>query len=184
MISTHTLAATAALGPAAFCSSAAHATTLYADIAAYADFKYSLTTSDLSPSPPVGTGDDPAQTYHFATELLPDQVTYFIHIQVDGSGFLGGLLASFHLSDAGWTFANGSSTLSTNTQGWLMTKVPWSPRRDPMYGTLRRSDRTEMGCSACGRRSPPMLRSYGPLKPTARHQPRRYGLGHRVGRTH
>ncbi|HYL20059.1 MAG TPA: hypothetical protein VEV20_15365, partial [Burkholderiales bacterium] len=85
MISSRALALVAALGMAALSAGTARAATLYADIAAYATFTYSLTTDDRNPGSFVGTGDDPNQTYQFATPLTPD-TPYFIHVQVDGAG--------------------------------------------------------------------------------------------------
>src|SRR5215467_8966006 len=110
MMSSRARALAAALGMAALCASTARAATLYADIAAYTAFTYSLTTDDRNPGLVLGTGDDQNQTYHFETPLTVD-APLFIHVAVDGVGQLGGFLGSFRLSEG-----SGASILLTNTQ--------------------------------------------------------------------
>jgi hypothetical protein len=118
MISSRALAIAGALGTALLSASAARAATLYADIAAYGTFTYSLTTDDRNSGAFVGTGGDPSQTYHFATPLTLD-TPYFIHVEVDGAGQQG-FLGSFRVSDG-----NGASMLLTNTQDWGMASARW-----------------------------------------------------------
>jgi hypothetical protein len=115
---------------AALSASAARAATLYADIAAYTAFTYSLTTEDRNPGLVMGTGADPNQPYHFETELNLD-TPYFIHVAVDGVDQLGGFLGSFRLSDG-----NGVSLLLTNTQDWGMATAAWRATKVvPQYET-------------------------------------------------
>jgi len=119
MVSGRALALVAAVGMAALSASAARAATLYADIAAYTAFTYSLTTEDRNPGSVVGTGNDPNQRYHFETSLALD-TPYFIHVAVDGVDQLGGFLGSFRLGSG-----NGAPVLLTNTQDWGMATAAW-----------------------------------------------------------
>jgi hypothetical protein len=119
MVSSRALALVAALATAALSASAAGAATLYADIAAYTAFTYSLTTEDRNPGSVVGTGNDPGRPYHFETPLAFD-TPYFIHVAVDGVDQLGGFLGSFRLGSG-----NGAPVLLTNTQDWGMAPAAW-----------------------------------------------------------
>ena len=128
MISSRALALVATLAAAALSASAARAATLYADIAAYETFTYSLSTDDRNTGSFVGTGHDPSQTYHFATPLTLD-TPYFMHVQVDG-GSQQGFLGSFRLSDG-----NGTSILLTNTQDWGIASARWGTTKVLHYDT-------------------------------------------------
>jgi hypothetical protein len=130
MISSRALAVAAALGMAALCVSPVRAATLYADVAAYASFTYSLTTEDRNPGSEIGAGDQPDQLYHFATPVSLD-TPYFIHVAVTGVGQVGGFLGSFRLSNG-----TGTSILLTNIEDWGMTSAAWKAGKVvPQYET-------------------------------------------------
>jgi hypothetical protein len=134
----------AVLVAAAFGSGAANATILTGSLTADNQFNAYISSSDAVLGTPIATGNDWRQAYALSTPLTAG--TYYLHIigYNDGGPATGGnpdgFIGSFHLSDAGYRFANGTQNLSTDIMNWRASEsapsVWFAPGGWPVsYGT-------------------------------------------------
>ena len=111
--------ATLAFAALALCSSA-HATTVSTNMTVDNGFNFFISTDDSVAGTPVGAGNDWPTTYSFTGLLVPG-VTNYIHVQALNFGGPGMFIGDYTLSDGSFQFSNGTQTLLTNTQNWLVS---------------------------------------------------------------
>jgi MSHA biogenesis protein MshQ len=99
----------------------AHATTLTGHLTADNDFAVYISNSATLLGTLVYSGTDWTTAESFSTGLSGS--TQYLQIVVTNQSGPGGLLGDFSLSDSGYAFANGSSSLLTGLSNWTMTNA-------------------------------------------------------------
>lgn len=137
-----TLAATIGL------ATAAQATTLTADLTADNVYEAFVSTSSTVPGAVLSTDADWTTTHNFSSVLVSG-VTNYLHIRAWNERFVaptqsmgritGGdpaaILGSFSLDDGGFLFANGLSTLDTDTTNWSASDTGFDvPTFETIFG--------------------------------------------------
>lgn len=77
-----------------------------------------ISTSDNVQGTLFGAGNNWTTSYANST-VLTAGTTYFLHIYAYDQGGIAGLLGQFDLTGGGHEFANGTTTLTTNTTDWM-----------------------------------------------------------------
>ncbi|WP_213997694.1 PEP-CTERM sorting domain-containing protein [Arsukibacterium sp.] len=85
-----------------------------------------LSTDDLSPGVLISSGNNWMSTYTFSDVNLTAGQSYFLHIYAYDQGGIAGFLGQFDLTGAGHLFANGQSSLLTNTTDWKVSTTGWN----------------------------------------------------------
>ncbi|MFL6660273.1 MAG: PEP-CTERM sorting domain-containing protein [Massilia sp.] len=104
----------AALMLVATSSSAAVLTTKMAVDNGYSVY---LSTADNVQGTLFGSGNDWTTTFVNSTNLTAG--TYYLHIAAYDQGGIAGFLGEFSIAGSGFKFANGQTTLTTNTTNWM-----------------------------------------------------------------
>ncbi|MDR3466439.1 MAG: hypothetical protein P4M07_10890 [Xanthobacteraceae bacterium] len=102
-------------------AAAAQATTLTGNLTADNAFYAYLSTSPTSLGTLVGSGNAWYTNYSLTPTALTPGTTYYLNIEAINYGGPGGFSAVLNLSDAGFSFANGGQTLTTdpvNLSAW------------------------------------------------------------------
>lgn len=97
----------------------AHATTLTGHLTADDAYSVYLSSSANTLGTLVSSASGWSDAETFSTGLSGG--TQYLQIVVTNGLVWGGLLGDFSLSDSGYVFANGSSSLFTGLSGWTMT---------------------------------------------------------------
>jgi hypothetical protein len=80
-------------------------------------FNAYISTSDATLGTLIGSGANWSVTNSYSA-VLTSGVTQYLHIVASNAGGPGGFLGAFTLSDAGFVFANGTSSLLTGDSAW------------------------------------------------------------------
>ncbi|MEW6218482.1 MAG: PEP-CTERM sorting domain-containing protein [Thermodesulfobacteriota bacterium] len=116
-----TLAAVAVCGALLGLGAAtAGATTLATDMTVDNGFSLYVSTDPNALGTLVGSGDSWPTTYSFSAIPLTAGVTNYIHVVGVDWGGIAGFIGDFTLSDAGFSFANGTQHLATDTSNWTV----------------------------------------------------------------
>jgi len=67
----------------------------------------------------IASGNNWSTTFSIPGTALTPGVTNYLQIEVINYGMQGGFIGDFTLSDAGFHFANGTQSLSTDTNNWV-----------------------------------------------------------------
>lgn len=102
---------------AAAAAISAHAAVLTSNISVDNGFAAYISTSNSTAGTQFSSGNDWQTTFNGTTTLLPG-TTYYLHIHGYDQGGVAGFLGSFSLSGNDFQFANGLTSMSTNTQYW------------------------------------------------------------------
>jgi len=97
---------------------AANAATLSLKLTADDQFSAYLSTSDSTLGTLIGSGGSWASTFDLSTPLTGSSPYYLHIVGANSGGGPDGLLGQFDLSGGGFTFANGTTSLLTNTSNW------------------------------------------------------------------
>jgi hypothetical protein len=97
----------------------AQATTITGALTADNAFFAYLSTSNTSLGTLIAQGNDWPSTFNFTDIALTPGQTYYLQIEAINYGGPGAIIGQFTLSDSGFQFANGTSTLLTDTTDWL-----------------------------------------------------------------
>ena len=98
-------------------ASAQAATTVGAHLNVDNAFELYVSTSDSVLGTLIGSGTSWPTTYSFSSGLTSG-VTNYIHVVAHDFGAPAAFLGEFSLSNAGFSFANGTQLLLTNTSDW------------------------------------------------------------------
>ncbi|MCU0870608.1 MAG: PEP-CTERM sorting domain-containing protein [Burkholderiales bacterium] len=101
-------------------SAAAQATTLTGNFTVDNQFRVWLSTSPTTAGTLIASGNDWPTTFSLSATLTPG-VTQYLHVQAHDYGVIAGFLGDFSLSDSGFSFANGTQSLSTDTVHWQVS---------------------------------------------------------------
>jgi hypothetical protein len=121
----------------AIMTASANAAILNLNLTADNAFAVYLSTNDAVLGTPIGSGNDWPTTYSFSASLNPGS-NYYIHVigtnWTSANGFPFGppgdpsnpdaFIGSFNLSGGGFKFANGLTSLSTDTTHWSAIVAP------------------------------------------------------------
>jgi hypothetical protein len=132
------LSASAAAAGLALCAGGVNAATLTGDITADNEFQVYISTNPNTLGTEIGSGANWQQAFPISAALTPGQ-TYYLQVIADNFGGPAttdnpdALLAS--LSVTGATFANGSTTLVTDTTDWTASPngVEQLPSSNPSW---------------------------------------------------
>lgn len=100
------------------CASAASATVLTTSMSVDNGYQVYISTSDSEQGVLFGSGNNWETTYT-NTVTLNAYTNYFLHVRGYDQGGVAGLLGQFALNGTDHRFANGTTTLSTNTTNWF-----------------------------------------------------------------
>jgi hypothetical protein len=95
----------------------ANATTLSGNLTADNAFYAYVSTSNSTLGTLVASGNSWPSTFSLSSALTAGTTNY-LHLEAINYGAQGGLIGTFSLSGAGFSFANGAQTLSTDTTDW------------------------------------------------------------------
>jgi hypothetical protein len=95
----------------------AEASTLSGNLTADNAFFVYISTNDSVLGTLVSQGNNWPSTFSFS-DALTSGVTNYLHIEAINYGGPGAFIGQFTLSDAGFSFANGTQTLLTNATNW------------------------------------------------------------------
>jgi hypothetical protein len=95
-------------------------TTLNANINVDNAFTAYLSTDDSVTGTAIGSGSNWAATSSFSAGLTPG-VTNYLHVVVTDFGTPSGYLGSFSLTNANFSFVNGTQSLVTAPATWLLS---------------------------------------------------------------
>jgi hypothetical protein len=118
----------AALAMFAGSSSAAVLTT---NLAVDNGYQVFVSTSDSAQGVLFGSGNNWTTTYTDSTALAAG-TSYYLHIFGYDQGGIAGLLGQFDLTGGGHQFANGLTTMTTNTTNWMGNNTGF----DGSYGAV------------------------------------------------
>jgi MSHA biogenesis protein MshQ len=94
-----------------------------------------LSTDDAVQGTFIGSGNVWQTTYDISANLTPGQ-TYYLHLYAEDTGGPAGFLGDFELTGTDHVFANGQTTLTTNTADWRVSRTGWNNYQTPTsYGT-------------------------------------------------
>lgn len=100
------------------CASAASATVLTSNLSVDNGFQVYISTSNSEQGVLFGSGNNWEFTYT-STATLDVYTNYFLHVRSYDQGGVAGMLGQFSLEGTDHRFANGLSTLSTDTTNWF-----------------------------------------------------------------
>jgi hypothetical protein len=106
------------LALAALSVSTASATTISGSTTADNAFFLFLSTNNSVLGTQIATGNNWPTTFTISPSALTPGVTNYLQVEVINYGLQGGFIGDFSLSDAGFHFANGAQSLSTDTTNW------------------------------------------------------------------
>src|SRR5437764_6067297 len=112
------LAAATAIALAAWCAPDAQATTLSGNMTVDNFFFAFISTSDATLGTQVASGNNWPTTVGIPATTLTPGVTNYLHIEAINQTGPAMFIGDFSLSDTGFTFANGTQSLSTDTTDW------------------------------------------------------------------
>jgi hypothetical protein len=98
----------------------AQATTLTGNFTVDNQFWAYLSTSPTSAGTLIASGNNWPTTFNLSAALTPG-VTQYLHIQAYDYGVISAFIGDFMLSDTGFSFANGTQSLSTDTTHWTVS---------------------------------------------------------------
>ncbi len=107
-----------ALSAALLSATVSSATTLTSYISMDNGFVAYLSTSDSATGTAFSSANDWYNTYSGTTAPLAAGTDYYLHIRGYDQGGIAGFLGRFELNGSTHLFANGSTTLLTNTTDW------------------------------------------------------------------
>jgi MSHA biogenesis protein MshQ len=108
----------AALATAVLWAGAASASVLTSKLNVDNGYTIYISTSDNTAGTSFGSAEDWNNTYTDTTTLAAG-TDYFIHIRAYDTGGMAGVLGEFSLAGTGHHFANGTTSLTTDTTAWL-----------------------------------------------------------------
>jgi hypothetical protein len=109
----------------------AHAAVLSSNISMDNGFAACISNSDSATGTQFSSGNDWQITFNGSTTLLAG-TDYYLHVYGYDQGGVAGFLGSFSLTGTDFQFANGLSSMSTNTQYWAGNASGF----DSPYGSL------------------------------------------------
>lgn len=90
-----------------------------------------VSTDDSIAGTQISAGNNWPSTLTFSGVNLQANQDYFLHIFAYDQGGIAGLLGEFSLSGSDHTFANGGSSLLSNTSDWLVSTSGWASYVSP-----------------------------------------------------
>ncbi|MGB3725012.1 MAG: hypothetical protein WA981_04535, partial [Glaciecola sp.] len=103
------------------------------------EFEAYISTSDSVEGTEIKSGTSWQTQYSLEADLDNNQ-DYYLHIRARDTGGRAGFVGEFELSGSGHAFANGSTSLTTNTTDWRVSTTGWQNYQTPTaYGTMASS---------------------------------------------
>ncbi len=103
------------------------------------EFEAYISTSDSVEGTEIKSGTSWQTQYSLEADLDNNQ-DYYLHIKARDTGGIAGFIGEFELSGSGHAFANGTTSLTTNTADWGVSTSGWQNYQTPTaYGTMASS---------------------------------------------